>query len=256
MRAAEVYEEFFVPALFGAWAAPLCDRACLRQGKGVLDVACGTGVLARGAEKRVGPTGSVAGLDPSPGMLAVACRRAPLIEWHAGTAERLPFEDRSFDAVLCQFGLMFFEDRARGLREMWRVLRPGGRLVVAVWDRIEHAPGYAALASLLHHLFGAEAERALHAPFGLGDAEKLLSLFEAAEIPQAKRETRQGKVRFPSLAAWLHTEIRGWTLADRIDDRQYERLQREGRRELARFCREDGIVRFPASAHIVTATRR
>jgi ubiquinone/menaquinone biosynthesis C-methylase UbiE len=101
----------------------------------VLDVACGTGVVAREAARRVGPAGAVAGLDRNEGMLAVARRMAPGIAWRHGLAEALPFPDGAFDAVICQFGLMFFEDRGKALGEMWRALRPGGRLAVAVGMR-------------------------------------------------------------------------------------------------------------------------
>jgi len=118
--AAEVYEEFFVPALFQEWASRVTDAAGLRAGQRVLDVACGTGVLARAAAERVGPAGAVVGLDVNDGMLGVARRRAPQLEWRPGRAEALPFEDRSFDAVVSQFGLMFFEDRAAALAEAIR----------------------------------------------------------------------------------------------------------------------------------------
>jgi len=139
--AAEVYDAFFVPALFEEWPPRLARAAGLRPGQRVLDVACGTGVLARHAARVVGAGGEVVGLDLNPGMLEVARRRAPGASWREGTAEALPFADARFDAVLSQFGLMFFADRAGALREMWRVLRPGGALAVAVWARLEDTPG-------------------------------------------------------------------------------------------------------------------
>src|SRR5690606_33009557 len=142
--AAEAFETHFVPALFAEWAPRVADAAGLQTGHRVLDVACGTGVLAREAARRVGPQGFVWGLDLDDGMLTVAGRRAPEIEWRQGTAESLPYADRSFDAVVSQFGLMFFPDRTKALREMQRVLRPGGRIGVAVWDSLENTPAYAA----------------------------------------------------------------------------------------------------------------
>lgn len=254
--AAEVYESFFAPALFAAWAAPLAEAARVAPGMRVLDVACGTGLFAREAQRRVGPQGAATGLDVNEGMLAVARREGPEIDWRQGAAERLPFEAGSFDAVGCQFALMFFEDRVAALREMRRVLRPGGRMAVAVWDSVETSPGYAAMVDLLRRLFGDPAAEALMAPFCLGDEAAVLRLFEAAGIEGAELETRVGEARFPSIDAWVHTDVKGWTLADMIDDAQYERLRRAANEELARFARPDGSVAFAAPAHIVTAEAR
>jgi ubiquinone/menaquinone biosynthesis C-methylase UbiE len=144
---AEVYDEFFVPALFQQWGNVVADAAGVGLGQRVLDVACGTGVLACAAAERVGNRGTVVGLDPNEEMLTVARRKNSSIEWRDGRAESLPFPDESFDAVASQFGFMFFEDRHATLREMIRVLRPGGRLAVAVCDSLDHSPGYAAVAS-------------------------------------------------------------------------------------------------------------
>jgi SAM-dependent methyltransferase len=253
--AAAVYEELFVPALFQQWAARVADAAEIGAGQRVLDVACGTGVLARAAADRVGTDGAVTGVDVNDGMLAVARRHGPEIDWRTAPAEALPFEDRTFDAVVSQFGLMFFEDRPAALREMVRVLRPGGRLAVAVWDRLEASPGYAALADLLRRLFGEDAAAALDAPFVLGDRALLASLFAGAGIAGAQIATVPGTARFPSLASWIYTEIRGWTLADAIDDAGLDRLQREAAQEMQPFVTVDGTVEFAAPAHIVTATR-
>ena len=109
--AAEVYESCFVPAIFGAWAGPVADAAGIRTGNKVLDVGCGTGVLAREALRRVGQEGQVVGLDLNEGMLAVAARAEPKIEWRQGDAASLPFKDASFDVVVSQFALMYFPDR-------------------------------------------------------------------------------------------------------------------------------------------------
>jgi ubiquinone/menaquinone biosynthesis C-methylase UbiE len=146
--AAEVYESCFVPAIFGAWASPVADAAGIRRGNKVLDVGCGTGVLAREAFRRVGQEGQVVGLDLNEGMLAVAARSEPQIEWRLGDAASLPFEDSSFDVVVSQFALMYFPDRMASLREMWRTLAPGGRLAIAAWAPIVHARGYQILVDI------------------------------------------------------------------------------------------------------------
>jgi SAM-dependent methyltransferase len=253
--AAEVYEEFFVPALFREWAPRVADAARLAPGERVLDVACGTGVLARQAAKRVAPGGSVTGLDRNEGMLAVAGREAPGIEWRSGRAEALPFADGMFDAVVSQFGLMFFEDRVAALREMWRVLRPGGRLVVAVWNALDHSPGYAAMVALLRRLFGDRVADELRAPFVLGDPGDLRGLFAQAGIAAVEVHTLDGTARFPSIEAWIRTDVKGWTLADLIDEAQYRTLLRGAERELDAYKGRDGTVAFGCPAHVVTAAK-
>ncbi len=252
-RAAEIYDEFFLPALFGPWAGRVAGAAQLRQR--VLDVACGTGVLSRAAASAVEPGGSVVGVDINPGMLAVAGRKAPHIRWEAAPAESLPFDDDAFDRVVSQFGLMFFGQREQAVAEMLRVLRPGGRLVVAVWASLDDTPGYAAITVLLQRLFGAEVADELRAPYSLGDPAALRDLFAGAGADDPRVETLAGTARFPSLESWIYTDIKGWTLADRIDERQYETLQREAPAALSRFVAPDGSVRFDSPAHLVIAAK-
>ena len=254
-KAAEVYEEFFVPALFQQWPPRVATAAGIEAGQRVLDVACGTGVLARAVAERVGPTGAVVGLDLNDGMLAVAQRKAPAIEWRQGRAEALPFDDDSFDKVVSQFGLMFFEDRRAALQEMIRVLRPGGRLAVAVWDALERSPGYAAMTELLQRLFGDQAANALRAPFVLGNPQLLRALFDEAGLPEARIATRAGTAHFPSLESWIYTDVKGWTLADLLDDAQFVHLLKEAQLALQPYVTADRTVSFEVSVHVVTATK-
>ncbi len=131
----ENYQRFFVPAIGGPLANDLMEVAALRPGERVLDVACGTGAVTRLAAERVGPAGTVTGLDLNPGMLAVARSATPpgiSVEWHEASAESMPLPDEAFDVVLCQLGLQFMQDKPAALREMWRVLARGGRLVLSV----------------------------------------------------------------------------------------------------------------------------
>ncbi len=253
--AAEVYEEFFLPALFQEWAPRIVDAARIGTGQHVLDVACGTGVLARAAAERVGPDGKVVGLDMNDGMLAVARRKAPHVVWRQGRAESLPFDAGSFDAVASQFGLMFFDDRSAAIREMWRVLRPGGRLVVAVWDSLENTPGYAAVTGMLQRLFGANVADALRIPYVLGDPQALRAFLAESGVVNAEIATHEGTARFPSIDDWIFTDVKGWTLADMIDDAQYAKLRAEAHRELRGFVGRDGAVSFRAPAHIATSLK-
>ncbi len=139
---AENYQRYFVPAIATPVSADLLRTAALQPGERVLDVACGTGVIARLAAAQVGPTGSVTGIDVAPDMIDVAkatpSPTRPHIDWHVSDATSLPLPDDSYDVVLCQMGLMFMEDRPAALAEMRRVLTPGGRLVVNTPGSIQH----------------------------------------------------------------------------------------------------------------------
>jgi ubiquinone/menaquinone biosynthesis C-methylase UbiE len=138
--AAELYQSFFVPSMATPVSAELLGTAALQPGARVLDVACGTGVVARAAAEQVGPTGSVTGIDVAPDMIAVAeaiaAGGAP-IAWQQADAAALPLPDESYDVGLCQMGLMFMEDRGGALGELHRVLAPGGRVVVNTPGQIQ-----------------------------------------------------------------------------------------------------------------------
>jgi len=254
---AEVYEAQFVPALFRPWGPVLCEAAHVGPGQRVLDVACGTGALTVAVAGRASPGGAVLGLDVNPEMLAVAKRKHPEIEWHEGRAESLPFADANFDAVVSQFGLMFFDDRVAALREMQRVLRPGGRLAVAVCDALERSAGYAALAALLDRLFGRRVGDAFRAPFVLGDVTALQTLCAEAGIEEASVAPRDGTVRFDSIDALVSTERACvWTLGGLLDDDQFERLRREAQDAFRPFVEAGGRVAFAMPALLITAQKR
>lgn len=250
--AAEVYEELFVPALFGQFAEPLLEAAGAQPGDHVLDVGCGTGVVARAARRRVGPTGSVTAVDVNPEMLAVAARTAADVDWRRADAQDLPLPDGGVDATVSQFVLMFVPDAVAALREMARVTRPGGKVAVAVWSGLPANPGYAALCRLLGEQLGEQAAASLAVPFRLGDGGAVAELFEAASL-DARVTEQPGTARFGSVDDWVDTEVRGWVLADAVDDAAIARLQDAARHELATFVAPDGRVAFPVRAVIASA---
>ena len=256
IAAASAYEGLHVPAVFEQWAVRVVDAAQVRDGDRVLDVACGTGVLARKAAVRVVPHGSVAGVDPNPGMLAVAARIEPSIQWREGVAESLPFPDDSFDAVVSQFGLMFFTDRNAAIREMIRVLVPGGRMAVAVWESLDRSQAYPLLVALLERMAGSQAAEALRAPFVLGDRAELAELFRSAGVEAVEVTTHRGTARFPNVRAMVEADLRGWlpVMGVVLAEQRIQLILEEAEHTLSRFVTAEGRVEFESPAHIVSGT--
>jgi SAM-dependent methyltransferase len=248
---ARAYEALHVPALFKQWCPRVLDAAGVARGHRILDVACGTGILAREAAVRVGPTGSVAGVDIGSGMLAVAKELAPIIEWRECAAESLPYPDWSFDAVVSQFGLMFFSDRSGALRQMIRVLKPGGRLAVAVWDSLDNSEAYPEEVALLQRLAGKEAADALRAPFVLGDRAELIALFETSGVKSVNVEAYTGTARFPSVRTMVEADLRGWLpiMGVVLREEQIDRILNEAEEVLAKYVTADGKAVFHSRAH-------
>lgn len=256
--AAAHYQRHLVPAMFAPWAPVLADLAGLQPGERVLDVACGTGVVARLAAARVGAAGRVAGLDLNAGMLAVA-RALPRVAgaptaWCQADALALPLREATFDVVLCQQGLQQVPDRVAALREMRRVLDGPGRLAVSVWGSIERSPGMAALATALERHVGAAAGANRRAPFALGDARELLRLIDAAGFRDVAVRTVVGTARFPSPEQFAEDQLAATPLSTlgALSTQAREAVAREVRAALQSYLDDYGLA-FPMEAHLVLA---
>lgn len=261
---AEMYQAYFVPAMFTPWARILLDHAKPQSGEHILDVACGTGVVTRMVASMVGVRGRVVGLDYNVGMLAVArgllvdANSAP-IEWREESALAMTLPDAAVDLVVCQQGLQFFPDRAAGVREMRRVLKPGGRAVVAVWQSLEHNP---ASAGFMH----AEARRLnaplnqFNVPFSLGDADELRALFAAAGFQRVDVQAHAMTVRFPQPERFVQLNIASAAAAvpalREMDPAMRAKLAddiaHELRDEMAKYIDGD-MFASPMAANIVVA---
>jgi len=260
-NSAEAYERYLVPAMMARWADQLVDLAAPAAGARVLDVGCGTGIVARRAAARVGPGARVTGLDLNDGMLAVARAAAaairPPIEWRQGSATALPFPDQSFDVVLCQQMLQFASDPSAALREMHRVLAPGGRAAVTVCRPIAHNPHYATMAEALGRHSGPEAEAMMRSPFPAWSADDLRALFAGAAFRGVRVRIDAGGVRYPSAEEFLRREAASSPLAGPIGT-----LSADARHALIRDLEmalrdrldDEGIV-LPLEAYLVLADR-
>lgn len=221
----EAYERKSVARVFGPLAIEFLKHFPVQEGERVLDVACGTGIVARNVAIQVGPKGHVKGIDLNPGMLKVAKSLEPSegakIEWHEGDATKLPFEEDEFDVVLCQQGLQFFSDKLSAIGEMFRVLAEGGRVGICIGRSIEHAPYNLAKAEALGRHVGPEAEEKERnrTPFSLGRSEALFELilgagFKDVQIQQLEFTSNMGlldetvnEASFPDLDSEIAAKV-------------------------------------------------
>ena len=207
--AAELYQRYLVPLITSKWAEDLVHRAELREGEDVLDVACGTGVVARLAARKVAP-GCVTGLDLNAGMLAVArsvlSEGAP-VSWIRGSALNLPFPTARFDVVFCQLGLQFFPDQPRALREFCRVARGRGRVAVSVYSAIERTPGADAFVRALDKVLGPDASRIKRGEHSFTDPTQLETLLRDSGFNAVHVQTVEQMIVFPSVLDYVRFQL-------------------------------------------------
>jgi ubiquinone/menaquinone biosynthesis C-methylase UbiE len=230
-NAAENYERYFVPTIGRPFATACIDASGLQRGERVLDVGCGTGVVARLAAERVGPNGAVAGVDINPVMLAVArsaSSSGPAIEWHESSAESLPLASGSFDVVVSSLCLQFVPDKASALREMRRVLVPNGRMAIATVGPTP--PLFAILEQALARHTTPEAAAFVRAVFSLHEPQELESLTRAAEFRDVEVRSEALTLALPGPADFLWQYVHSTPLAAavaQIDDASRAALERD-----------------------------
>jgi len=223
--APEAYERYFVPAIGGPLAHDLIAEAALRAGERVLDVACGTGVVARLAAERVGAGGTVAALDLNAAMLDVArtvpAPAAPPIRWYESPAESMPLPDAAFDVVLCQLGLQFIENKTAALREMHRVTARGGRVLVSVptptefWGVLD--------AASAHRVPGAAAF--VRAVFSLNDPAEVERLLRGAGFQEVAVRRYTKTLRLPAPRDFLWQYVQCTPLAAQLAEADHALLE-------------------------------
>lgn len=259
---AELYERYKVPRMFRPSAELLLGRVPPRSGQRVLDVACGTGIVARLAAERAGPAGKVAGLDLNAGMIAMARANTPKdtapVEWKQGDAQALPFGDGAFDRVYCQQGLQFFPDKPRALREMRRVLSSGGMAAISTWRPADPGSLYnLALAEVLEKYADATAARLSLVPFTLGDPSTLRRLAGDAGFEAVEVDTAVFVRRVELTQKWLLEDTAGLPYSDavaRMSPAGLEEMTRELESKLKPY-RDGDAFGVPMETHILIVNR-
>lgn len=259
--ASEAYEQYLVPPIFASWADRLTETGEIHEGDRVLDVACGTGIVARCAASEVGSSGAVIGLDINEGMLAVAEETAansqPSIEWRQGDATELPFSDEGFDVVYCQQALQFFDDPVAAIGEIHRILAPDGRVALSVWRPLDYQPAYVVLADALEQHIGDEVGEMMRSPFPAWDGEALRTLVQSAGFDEVSITIEIGSVRYPSIPEFIRREAASSPLAEPISAVEREvrdELIHEVEDALHTYSDDEGIV-SPMESYVVTADK-
>ena len=246
-----------MPTIFGPWATDLVSLAAPQPGERILDVACGTGAVARVAARMIGADGTVTGLDLNPGMLNIA-RGHDLqgtVQWREGSAQAMPFPDEVFTLVLCQQGMQYFPDRAAALREMQRVLASDGRLVLSVWRAVERTPGFLVLGQALARHISPEA--GVLPPFALGDAAGLAAEVTAAGFGDVATQTASRLLCYASSEEFVRTYLISTPLADllaQVDEARRTALLADVNSALQPFIDSNGLA-FPIESQIIMARK-
>lgn len=247
-NAAELYERYSDRYFMGPWALGLVTLAVLQPGERVLDLACGTGSVTRLAAPKVGPTGHVTGLDLNAGMLAVARTLPPPsgapITWVEGSAVALDFPDASFEVILCQQGLQFFPDKSAALREMRRVLVPGGRVLLSVWKKA--GPYNFAVGDALERYAGLETATKYRASRqSLPDADELYRLLVAAGFGAVQICPSAMTVRLPPVESFVLGHLAGTPVAGAVAALSEEKrvaLAKHVKMALQSYADGDGVA--------------
>jgi SAM-dependent methyltransferase len=242
----EIYETHLVGPLFRPFAEKLLDETALVPGNHVLDVACGTGIVARLARQRLGDSGRVAGVDSNPGMLSVARRVAPDIEWREGKATELPLRDgESFDIVTCHQGLQFFPDKPAAVEQMRRALKPGGSIAIATWANDSEMPFLAGLRRIAEEHLGPIHDNR----YGFGDPAAMESLLRGAAFHDIRVWSVHCELFFPgSTFLWLNaTAFIGMSAAGKeLDEEKRNQvlgaILEKSTAAAKDFQREDGLA--------------
>jgi ubiquinone/menaquinone biosynthesis C-methylase UbiE len=243
---ADIFERLLVPAIFDRYARDLVERARpFGPSDRILDLGCGTGIVARVLRERLGGAARLTGLDINAPMLAKARSIAPDIAWHEGSAVALPFADRSFEVVLAQQVLQFVPDREAALREIRRVLVPGGRLVASTWRPRREQPLYEALGHLAETHLGPGNDKRFSC-----DGTELVAMLEKAGFVDVRLETASLEERYRTFPVQGNLAGAGYT---NIDPAKMAAIDAESQAILARMTAASGEIAQKSATNVVIA---
>lgn len=257
----EFYQQYLVPLIFEPYAADLARRLAGRPLARVLEIAAGTGVVTRHLASALPESVTIVATDLNQAMLdrAAAIGTSRPVEWRQADAARLPFPDRSFDAVVCQFGVMFFPDKAGAFADARRVLRPGGLFLFNTWDRIEENEFADVVTAELATLYPADPPRFLaRTPHGYADRATIERDLSAAgfghpaKLVTLTETSRAASADIPALAY-----CQGTVLRNEIEAREPGGLVRATARAAEAIRRRFGTdaVEGKVQAHVVAAEK-
>jgi SAM-dependent methyltransferase len=252
------YDECLGPVMFEPYAADLARRVPPHGATRVLELACGTGVVTRRLRTALPESATLVATDLSEEMVSYAREAVPLagIAWCTADAQALPFADESFDVVVCQFGIMFLPEAARGFGEADRVLAPGGRLLANTWLGLDENPAHRAVHEACRGMFPDNPPRFLETPYGYHDPERLRADAAAGGFAEVQLDTVRLRTRGPSALEFARGMVRGTPLCRQLTERgaDLETATREVARAVARV---GGSAPFTLdlAATVVTAMR-
>lgn len=225
----EIYDRYLVPLIFESYARDLAGRIAEAAPQHVLEIAAGTGVLTRAMASRLAGSARLVATDLNQPMLDQAAARQPQdqrITWRQADALALPFEDQSFDVVACQFGAMFFPEKVQGYREARRVLKPGGRFLFNVWDKISENEFADVVTQALAVTFPDDPPRFMaRTPHGYNDTDVIREQLTAAGFTQISTVAVDDTSRAPSPRYVAIAYCQGTPVRNEIEARDASRLE-------------------------------
>ena len=252
------YDACLGPLMFEPYAIDLVERLPMTGEMRVLELACGTGIVTRRLREALPASATLTATDLNQAMVSYARAAVPLagISWQDADAQDLPFPDASFDAVVCQFGIMFLPDTARGFAEAHRVLTPGGTLLANAWHSLDENPAYGALNDALAALFPDDPPSFLHTPYGYHDRSRILADAAAGGFTDVRLDDVRLQGHGPSVSDFVTGFVRGTPLNHELTGRgaDLDHVASEAARTVAGVTGSAPIT-VDLAATVITATR-